>query len=178
MWYFAMTNIEYLCSGLQAYSSINTSLCGICTPLQKELRWSTYVRTLMPYMRTKSPSWRPSLFLFGYTRSCALLKTYWSTVRCRVADFQGKFGLIIDRRIGKEKGAETAVLANVLSGSGMAQMVLVVFCHLRVASGVTWDNHRIIIHFSVPSPTMRSVQVVMVRLPGKALWDLLEMAPN
>lgn len=43
-------------------------------------------------------------------------------MRCRVADFQGKLGPIIDRRIGKERGAETAVLANVLSGSGMAQM--------------------------------------------------------
>lgn len=142
MWYFATTLYWVFVSGLQAYSSINTtlSLCGICTSLQKELCRSTYVRTLMPYMRTKSPSWRPSCFLFGYTRSCTLLKTYWSKVRCRVADFQGKFGLIIDRRIGKERGEETAVLANVLSGSGMAQMVLVVFCHLRVASGVSWGS--------------------------------------
>lgn len=66
------------------------------------------------------------------------------------------------------------MLADVLSGSGTAQMILVV-SHLQVASGVIWDDS---LHFPVLSPTMPSVQVVMVRLPGKALWDLLEIAPN
>lgn len=58
------------------------------------------------------------------------------------------------------------MLANARSGSGMAQMTLVVFSHLQVASGVTWDNS---LCFSVPSATMHSVQVVMVRLLGRAL---------
>jgi len=67
------------------------------------------------------------------------------------------------------------VLANVLSGSGMAQVVSVVFSHLRVTSRVTWDNP---LDVSAPSPTVHSVQVVMVGLPGKAPWDLLKTAPN
>lgn len=45
-------------------------------------------------------------------------------------DFQGKFGLSIARGIGRKRGAETAVVVDVPSGCGMAQMVMVVLSHL------------------------------------------------
>lgn len=172
MWYFATPfYCVFFCSGLQAYFSINTSsLCGVRTSLQKELCWSTCVGKLMPYMRTKSP-WSPSLFLI------CLCKKFHFTLNVSIEVRWGAVGLT--RRANlvwlltgelKEQGAETAMLANVLHGGGMAHVVLLVIPHLRVASGVTWDNP---LYFSV-----HSVQVVTVGLPGKALWDLLEMAPN
>lgn len=89
-------------------------------------------------------------------------------------DFQGKFGLIIARGVGRERGAEMAMVADVPSGCGMAQMVMVVLSHLREVSEVTWDNS---LNFSVPSPTLQTVHA-NDSLPGTALWDLLKMAPN
>lgn len=83
--------------------------------------------------------------------------------------------LIIAMGIGRERGAEMAVVADVPSGCGMAQMLMVVLSHLLEASEVTWDNS---LNFSVPCPTLHSVHTNDGELTWKVLWDLLEMAPK
>lgn len=153
----------------------------------------------MSYLRTESPSW--SCFLMvgflvfsellwglfwggGCGLACFLccrrsfwslkiLVVYWNQVQILT---EGKCVLIIARGIGRERGAEMAVVADVPGGCGMAQMVMVVLSHLWEASEVTLDNNSL--NFSVLSPTLHSVPANDVSLCGKALWDLLEMAPN